>query len=140
MRAPSKVRPKTEAQNPNSEFGYAKQGLARKSGQSMSEREARGRRRVGQVSVASHILTSATFLAVASGRSRSPSGSTHGPWVDPAGDRIRAFNFGVSGYSAEEIDENLRVKGAIQDVNEVVYLMHMNDFAHSHSSYEGASG
>jgi len=58
--------------------------------------------------------------------------------LDPAGERTKVFNFGVGGYSVEEIDENLRVKDAIYDVDEVVYLMHMNDFARRHSIYEGA--
>jgi len=54
------------------------------------------------------------------------------------GSTAKVLNFGVPGYSLEEIYHNLVIKNKIYDVDEIIYLMNLNDFAKRDTVYEGA--
>ncbi len=58
--------------------------------------------------------------------------------LDPEGREVRVFNLGLGGLNLAELVEYLRVKDAIYDLDEVVYLMNLNDLAPRNSIYEGA--
>lgn len=58
--------------------------------------------------------------------------------LDATGRRIRIFNFGLPGLNLAELVEQLRLKDALYDVHEVVYLLNPNDLARRESIYEGA--
>lgn len=58
--------------------------------------------------------------------------------LDPDGDRIRVFNFGLGGLNLPEIAEFLRLKDSFYDVDEVVYLLNANDFSMRETRFEGA--
>jgi hypothetical protein len=58
--------------------------------------------------------------------------------LDPAAARVRVFNFGLGGLNLAELVEYLRLKDALYDVDDVVYLLNPNDFARRESVYEGA--
>jgi hypothetical protein len=58
--------------------------------------------------------------------------------LDPDGDEIRVFNFGLPGLNLPEVADFLRLKDAVYDVDEVVYLLNANDFSLRESRFEGA--
>jgi hypothetical protein len=58
--------------------------------------------------------------------------------IDPDANRIRVFNFGLGGLNLAELVEYLRLKDEIYDVNEVIYLLNLNDLARRECMYEGA--
>lgn len=58
--------------------------------------------------------------------------------LDPGGERVRVLNFGLGGLNLAEIVEYLRLKDAIYDVDEVIFLLNPNDYAPRESVYEGA--
>ena len=58
--------------------------------------------------------------------------------LDPAGRWLRVHNFGVGGFNLREVTEQLRIKGAIYGIRNVVYLLNPNDFAPRDTRYEGA--
>lgn len=57
--------------------------------------------------------------------------------LDPRGRRVRVLNFGLGGLAMAELAEYLRVKDAVYDVDDAVYLLNLNDFTRRESRYEG---
>ena len=58
--------------------------------------------------------------------------------MDPSAKRVKVLNFGVAGYSANEVAEFLKNKNAVYRVSDVVYVMNPNDFARRDTRFEGA--
>lgn len=58
--------------------------------------------------------------------------------LDPQGGRVQAYNFGMGGMNMLEVAEFLKIKDEFYDLDDVVYLLNLNDYATRNSIYEGA--
>lgn len=90
---------------------------------------ARDRRRVA-------ILGDSVVFGVAHSQERSLSALMQRD-LDPSGRRVRVLNFGMGGLGVAELAEYLRVKDAIYHVDDVLYVLNLNDFTRRESRYEG---
>ena len=58
--------------------------------------------------------------------------------LDPQGGEVQSYNFGMGGMNMVEVAEFFQLKNEAYDVQDVVYLLNLNDYARRNSVYEGA--